>query len=989
MNFFDIMEWQLIPKPDFHDIDKVRQEVEGRKRKLKQKAVGSKKTKNEELIKNLTKFMQDISLDKLESVYQEVLDDAKKAIAEELSIVAATGELSATQAKRMAKKYNVPSDFLYENFNLVQPQEKQLRKLETPKCTNKMSSQIQDKLLLLGKKDLYDYLCHENSLEDRKKVRLMASGQLLERAKVLYGKFDRDTDLDRKTAGQNLSTLCQELFQNDASKRDYDYYLDTYYPVNEILKKVISVAEGEEKAKILQPQVGEALVAEINSIIRNTEESRAYLRGKCQEQNITWIEVADSGIANCVFCGKRIGVGDEVCGHCGKKQYLECPKCKKKVLANVVFCTSCGSKFGSAVKTAEYCDAALLEIQKLNFAAARTYLDLAKKEGVIITDFAAVEKKLHQEEENIGESVHLMEKCQKEGLYYKANQILKDIKAKYPNYKNDSFEAICSDAISRAKKLFDKAVAAEREKKCLEYCTQIEQICKDYPGVCQLKEKFPPDIPTDVQVKPDNRNKANTVFWRYSGLMLGVEFIVLRKEDVKPENVKDGEFIGRFSSLSCIDKTPEAGRNYYYAVFACRGNKISNPGVAVSSVINIYDVENVSVVSGDNIVKLSWKPIKEGVVRVWRKDNGTFPQKSGDGIELTNVSQNGVWDHSVRNGGVYGYIVCVEYMADCGNMYSTGVKVRGIPEVPPQAVTYLLSEQDEKNNQIFLLEWDSDITGKVKFYGSPKELKWDEGSLVAKEDIEKIATELNISVKEAGKGILNIGNGGEMYVTAVTMGKESGIIGAGLFLSNQQIFKITDTKLVHGDIDISISSWPDGCSALKVLYRKDQYPKGYTDKESESFICTRAMYKESNSIVLKRAAKENYYISIYGIYNGSKGYSPAVRVKYVNQEKQRLCYDLKVRKGILGKIAGVTLIISGENPISIPELVVIRNRGYLPPNILAGERVLMISAEKEKRKRFEFPLGSGFEKNDYIRLFLSDSKDSSLYELDAVGDLNI
>lgn len=987
-NFFVLMEWNLIPKPDFHDMEKVKAAVETRKRILKQKATGSKKAKNERAVKSLTEFMQDISLEKLECAYQEAYQDAVESIKDELKYVAPTGELSVDKAQNIAKKNNVSSEFLYETFNLVRPQEKQVKKIKIPKCSNKIGGDIQDKLLLLNKKDLYDYLCKDMN-DERSRVRLLSSAQLIERAKALYGQFDRDTDLNRKTAGQNLSTLCQEVFKDELSKKDYDYYLEIYLPVNAILKKVAVLAEDDGKVKTLRPEVGEAMVSEINEIIRNIEESRAYLRGKCEEIKVTWIESGDSSIANCVFCGKRIGIEDEICGHCGKKQHIECPKCKKKVLANSRFCTSCGNKFGDAIKVSEYCNAALQEIRNLNFSAARYYLDMAVQEGIETDDLSAARKKLQTEEKNVGSSIELLEESQKNGLYYKASQILNEIRTKYPSYKNDTLEIICNDAISKAKGLFQKAVAASKEAECLEICTKIEQICRDYPGIRDLKEKFPPEVPNNVQVRTDDKKRMNTISWEYSGLMTGVEFIVLRKENVKPVNIQDGEKIGKHSSTSCIDKAPEAGKNYYYAVFACRGNKISNPGVTLAPTINIFDVSGLNITSDNGVVKLSWDPVKEGTIKIWRKENGMFPQKAGDGVEITNVSESGVWDGSVKNGVVYGYIVCIEYMTERGSVYSTGVKARGTPEVPPQAVTYLLARQDEKNNQIFHMEWDDDITDTIKFYGSADELKWSEGTSVAMEEIERAATELKLSKKEVGKGILDIGANGKIYVTAVTVGKASGLIGANVFVSNHKIFEILETKLVHGDIDITINSWPAECSALKVLYRLDQYPTGYSDKEAESFICTRATFKATNSVVIKQINTGNYYISIYGVYQGSKGYSPAVRTKYVNQEKQILCYSIKAKKSLFGKIADVTLTLFCERPVMIPEMIVVKNNGYLPPNSLVGEKILEIPTGRDERKSFEFHLGNTFQKNDYIRLFLKNPKDAAMFELNAVSDLNI
>ncbi len=982
-NIYELLNLGIDPRPQFQNLDEVKSAIESKIRKFRQGT--SQQAKNELKIKELQEIAAGLTMEKLDAAYTEAKENVKKNIEDALKYVVVNEKIAEEQAERIAKNNKVTVPFIFREFPNVHLKIEEIKELEVPKCKNKLSNQVKNQLLLVKRKNLFDFLNYHGNQNTFAQVKMKEPGELQNIAKTLAGEFDKNPDLEIKSAGTKLAQLCQEIFKDQASKDDYNLYLNKYEPLSAILNKVGGLAEN----KNLLPQAGEALVAELNKIVRNTDESRRYLRWKCKELGIGWTEVADTSIANCIFCGEKIGVSDEVCGHCGKKQFVVCKKCGKKSRADSRFCTSCSETFGDIKKASEYCDAALSEIRELNFNVARHFISQAEAEGGEADEIGKAKELLERTEKEVGVQIRQLEDCKQRRAYYKANQLLNDIKKMYPGYKNEGLETVLSDALAKAKSLFEKANSASKESECLELCDQIDAVCSDYPGTSDLKDKFPLGEPCKVVVKVDNERKINDILWDYKGVDAGISFTVVRKEYARPANLSDGKTIGIFSARSCSDKEPEAGREYYYAVFANRGSKVSKPGYAESAVINLFHIENVMIRPGDGIIQFQWTNHTNGNVRVWRKEN-SVPEKPGDGTEVANITSSGVWDGDVENNHSYGYFLCTEYKIGGKILYSDGLSWNHIvPAIPPQPVSYLLSEISETNKQLFHLEWD-DIKDTVKFYGSPKPLEWEEGTAIERRQLEAKAALVNVAVVDSGRGSINIGNTDELYVTAVTMGKESCVIGASTYISNRQIFKITETRLVHGDLHIFLNEWPKECGTLKVVYRNDMYPKSMNDKEAEKFICTKSMYHHSKTIVIKNTLQKDYYVSIYGKLGGDKGYAPAVNTIFSNKAKSVISYELVVKKGLAGKIKNVSLeFTNSEGEFQLPRLYVYKNTGFLPPNMSVGEKIKEIEPSAEKMNRHIVELGKDFSKNEYIRVFLKDSQDASFFELNAITDLSI
>lgn len=483
-NIYELLELGIDPRPQFANLDEAKAAVESKIRKLRQGAQsGGKAAAKEQKIKQLQEAAADLTMEKLDAQYEEAKEELKKRLRDATSYYTGrlNGEIKEELLEKIAKRHKVTVPFILRELPDIHVKVEEVKELKSPKCKNKMNKQVQDRLLTVKRRDLYDFLNYHGTVQTLPQMKLKEPKALGDIAKALAGEFDKSPDLDLKSAGTKLAQLCREIFEDQESKDDYDYYLNLYAPLSSVLNKVGDLAEN----KILLPQTGEVLVAEINQSVRNAEESRRYLRWKCRELEVEWTETPDASIANCIFCGAKIGVSDEVCGQCGKKQIIVCGKCGKKSRADSKFCTNCGQTFGDVKKASQYCDAALREIEELNFKVARHFIDRAEAEGGNADEIGKAKALLKKVEKEVGAQVQSLEDCAKHRAYYQAKRLLADIQKMYAGYHNESLEALIQDALTNGRRLFEKAAAASKESECLELCDQIEAVCSDYPGLCE------------------------------------------------------------------------------------------------------------------------------------------------------------------------------------------------------------------------------------------------------------------------------------------------------------------------------------------------------------------------------------------------------------------------------------------------------------------------------------------------------------------------
>lgn len=985
-NIYELLDLKIEPRENFNSEKELKEAIEKRVRRLSQTKTGQVEAKAENAKKQLLALKDAITLADFESAFNEAYENTMNSIKNAIRFY--PEEVEKSKIEKLAKNNKVTVELIIKKFDIKLVPEKsgknsqsKIEKLIKPKCYDNIGSN-KDYLARLGKADLYEFINYDGNISTDS-LRIKSPSELSRLASELRSRFTDNDDVS--SAGKKMVALCTEIFKDADSKKDYDYYLFEYMKINPILRLVKDSAQDSK----LEMDQGEIVIEELNKILKDEGRSRRLLRGYCEEKKIIWIESRHGNSTFCWACGLKINPGDKLCGHCRAEQFKICKECGSKSRGDSANCTNCGEKFGNSRKAFEYCDLAIKELNLLNFDVAAHFLEEAEKEDASLNKIKEVNEKYHKLSEEIGEKVKEIEKCKNNKEFFKARKLLNDITRMYPGYENEALRSVIEGTIESVRAKFDLISSPDiEENELLEGCSYIKRICRDYPGIDELIVKIPVDRPENIKVDIRNNQKMNIISWEYKKSLETVEFKVVRKEQSKPKDSEDGTVIGIFSGTSCTDSSPRPGKEYYYAIFALRGIAESEPLYVNSPIVNMYDIEDVSVSTGDGFVAFKWKNPYKQTVKVYRK-SGMIPKDAKAGEEIEGVTQTEICDRTVTNGEQYGYLICTEIVIGNKEYFSEGIRQLVVAEVPPREVCYLSARMQSSNNQKFELEYDDDIKDKIEFYLSTNILKWQQGASVIRKELLRNASLADVKIIDEGVGILRIGKEEEYYLTAVTVRKNLCVIGAHVLVTNRQLFCIKELKRVHDSLEIFINKWPDECSVLRVVYSRERFPKSYNDKQAENILVRKNEYIRNGALSISNLKEGNYYISVYGKLSGDAGYSSPVSVVCSNEKKCVVTYEIKVKRNLLRKIAGVTLEFLSDSEFELPRMSVRKKNSYMPTNITSGKEVFITSAVREKAKKHVVDLGCDFMENDYINVFLLDIKDEERYELNAKGMMRI
>lgn len=986
-NIYELLDLKIEPREKFDSVEELKSAIEKKVRKLNQTKMGHVEAKAENAKKELLALKDTVTLADFENAYKEAYENTMNSIKNTIRFY--PKEVDRSKIEKLAKNNKVTVELIIKRFEIKLKTESEnnknkqsnVEKLIKPKCYDKIDNN-KDYLARLGKADLYEFINYDGRVSTDS-LRLKSPAELSRLANELRSRFMGIDDVP--SAGKKIVALCTQIFKDADSKKDYDYYLFEYMKMERIPLLVIDSAQDNK----LEIEQGEVLVEEINKIIKDEERSRRLLRGYCQEKKIIWIESRQENSIFCWACGLKIGSEDKLCGHCRAEQFKTCKKCGSKSRGDSENCTNCGEKFGDSRKAFEYCNLAVKELNLLNFDVANHFLEEAEKEDESLNKIKEVRDKYHKLNADIGKKVIEIEKCKDNKEFFKARKLLNDITRMYPGYENEGIKSVIENAITSAKAKFDMINSPDiGENELLEGCSYIKRICRDYPGIDELVVKIPVDRPENIKVDIRNSQKMNIISWEYKKSSETVEFKVVRKEHSKPKDSEDGTVIGIFSGTSCTDSSPRPGKEYYYAIFALRGIAESEPLYVNTPVVNMYDIEDISVTTGDGFIVFKWKNPYKHTVKVYRK-SGKIPSDVKDGEEIGGVTQTEIWDRTVANGTKYGYLIRTEIVIGNKEYFSEGISQLVVAEVPPREVCYLSARMQNSDNQKFELEYDDDIKDKIEFYLSDNILKWQQGASVNKKELLRNATPADVRIMDEGVGILRIGKEEEYYLTAVTVRDNLCVIGTHVLVTNRQLFSIKEIRRVHNSLEIFINKWPVECSVLRILYSRERFPQSYNDKQAENILVRKNEYIKNGALSISNIKEGNYYISVYGKLSGDAGYSSPVSGIYSNVKKCTVTYEMKVKRNLLRKITGVTLEFLSDCEFELPRLSVRKNNSYMPTNITSGKEVLILNTVREKAKKHVVDLGHDFMDDDYINIFFVDTKDGEKYELNAKGMMKI
>ena len=820
-----------------------------------------------------------------------------------------------------------------------------------------------------GVDNLYDFLYLNTSIKNANRLPCDTLRQrAAEKKKTEFYKNDSVSGTGSKLCGQ-----CDIVFKDEKSKEIYDKYLD-YIKRKTILDDAKSIADISDE---LSAEQGDDIIGQLTQLFRDRNLAEEVLTAFCKVERIAYntgtvtdkkqnIKICRCGCMNDVSDGRRI------CSNCGLELVIKCPKCGSENDANIKVC-KCGFKFENIDKAFALCEQAELAIESLDFEIANAHLDDAERYWNGSSRVSSLRQQLKEYKDRVGVEVTKMRDAIKQKKYCEAKKQYQTIQKLFSGYSDNDIETEINQAIADAKKLFDQAKSIKDEKKILELCALAYEACSDYPGI---KELMP--APANVTgFKVECRNRTNIVSWNAISDR-SVRCVVVRSKNGWIDNISLGDVVFRGSASSYADKNIDAGVPYYYNVFAERAGVYSKGAVGkFEEVINLFEVENVTISSADSSLNISWdKSPQNATVEIYELQN------NGSYRHITSTTSNSFLVTGLTNGVAYKFQVSLSYVVLGKRRETTGTIINGTPDCPPMPIDtlHIKVAQEGKFDAI----WVKPKIGEVALYCSIKKPKYRLGDNVSVSELNRTMTQLQkkpispqamsaLKHDEAGASFDYTGND-IMFVSAVVIKSGSAVFGNIARASIGETVTIKAIRPVNGKINIYIDV-PPNATGFVVLYRHDQFPTDISDVKTVRKHIPIKQYQLNSAIVLDTLENKKYYFSVFAEFknDGENDYSSGADYLFDNTAKVNITYSISVNKRFLGENNIVLEFGSDSKDFFLPEIEVMSAIGNTPMFKASAKLFHTIQSQQVSGSvQVKIPIPKNLPRDTYIKAFFKD-----------------
>lgn len=925
------------------------------------------------------------------SVIQKVMDDdalrtaeAKDAMTfvqgilkEELKFFSDSKEIEEAAAKEIMEKCGLWPE-MFETLTgkkIVAKKKKEEIPIEDPNPKtdkhDKFNKHIID-LKVVRKENLYDFLA-DNATTDIIGLQNLDGEELIRSYSDPIKKRLQYDKSEEAVSSRNLCAACEEIFgKKDPQLRvKYDKYL--------IWQKKDSVISRMDKYsgtdKVLNESQQKLFIDELTQIVRNREEAVKIYKQICAFKGISSkVDASNEKNDKLVACGHcftmvDISKGGRNCSNCGRDLYIKCPECGKEVLASANACTHCGFILENLQKVESLCSMAKTAIANMDFAKARSNLAKAKELMSGYERIAVLNKELQAKESVFSKEVSQLSELVKNRAFYKALSVLKSLQAKAPTAKIAN-DVLIENSVKDAELLYKSAVGETSEAKLVSICSQITNICADYPGVEALMLKYRPKAPTNVRIVCDNATCTNTITWDQSTSAGEIYYKVIRKENTAAASISDpaAVVVAEAGSPKCIDTKVKPGVNYYYSIYTMRAGVASN--AVYANAVNIAQIRVTGRKEGDGFIRIEWAPLESNaVVNAYRRKD-TPPVGVGDGDRIP-VSTSYLMDDTIENDVKYYYLLNVVYHIDGKNHTSETVVGPFIATSLPDPIDDLTITSLE--DDLFEAQWTNSGKEKVTLYYTTGRCSLKYGDIT---NIKKVTEQLkpvDAVSYSAASCKFRISDNAKYAIIPVITKYNTAIIGEQALAAKIEKLKVESTELINSDIRIAVK-WPEDAVSVLVIYGNDKYAKTMEDRKGKTVRnISKKQYLADTGLYIKNIEQKDYYITLYSAtrLNGETVYSDGTQILFSNSPKADIQYAIRTKGFLMNKQIEVEFS-SSINAFQLPDIDLVIKMGSMPVYASTGTTIQHIPAQAVQGSlKVTFPVNS-VPKSSYLKAFFTD-----------------
>lgn len=820
-------------------------------------------------------------------------------------------------------------------------------------------NKIKANLEIVKAKSLYEFL--EISKASPISVLKMAS-------KYKYGQIRKIASKDAVTTAQTiLQGLCDDIFKDEESKKSYDEALKKekleYITVALSVAAAKGYVSSEEFDNLVVKLVGQGFAK---------VEAEDYVKKVCAKKGIS-LQVPKSLAMNlmekCSVCGSVNYKSSKFCFNCGFPIKISCPKCHRIVSTSNKICNNCGFSIKNMLMASECIRNAEMYVE--TGRVEKAYLLLTEAQALWPENQKAAEimKSVKTRRIIVAEREAKIQELVLKNQYYTAMKELIALKRMAYSEFIDVYENIIGIKIAEAQKYIEKASETEDEDILTDIYSKVLNICSDCDEALKWLSKYPPKPP--VFLEYSLIGDAVNITWDKNGADKNVCYRIIRKMRSEPKSIEDGKFIGDTFENKIVDYTAEAGQNYYYAIFACRGSIYSKTFSILGPIMRIADVDDVEVEAKCGRIILSWSTeTKTKKVEVWRK-TGALPEKRGDGVKLEDVSLFGVEDENLFNGQNYGYrIIAIYKDSKDREVVAEGITCFGKPMEPPEVITEVkllcinggVKVNFEREN----------VQGKVYILYSNEPFEFEEGQVITRDKINKIRNK--VVVKKEGECEIKDIDEGVLFVLPVAA--DGDVVSVG---KQQHISFLKDVEDLNGYIlnkKLYLQwKWPANTKQVLIAWKFNDFCKTINDSTANYKNITYEEYIKDSAFIIDNLNEINYFFTVFNILQNSYEikYSYGNKCKVRNAGFYEIFYEVKRSKGIFGMSRGASFILKNKGiNAEIPEYILVSNSNREPRTIQDGNIVYSGNDEKV--------LINSISDNEFLRPFFKSNGENEKYK---------
>ena len=741
----------------------------------------------------------------------------------------------------------------------------------------------------------------------------------------------------------------------------------------------------------------------------------------------------------CPNCFRLNGKDAEICGNCGAKLRVECPKCHTVSFAQN-YCPKCGFALGDLENVKNYLKTLQNALAAQNFdealraynAARDVWVDNPKLPNFLLElrdlrarrVFDDVERELNagrledartaaaklsfdggdsplvarykneferrlQNEKTFMDAINAADACFAQGRYFDAaaqldaaakiaptRPILTEKRNKIASFNQDARKELASICLIQDVELKER---------------RLNELLKRHPDFSEVRrelESIPPCAPSLAEAI--NKSGEVEICWRESVSQGNVRYRVVRRIQKDSTFFDDVCVCESTEQTSVVDATLGEFIRYQYAVYAIR-NRVNSEPRLTNVVVKEGAIRNVRVLPLDGGLEVVWdvsKGFDEIVVERRAKGETRSTQ-----LTPNKTTSRGLRDVGLQNDLEYEYSATLVYRnANDVPQRTAPLRFVGTPSRPLQRVEDWKVNNEQNSCSI---RWKKPTKGDVCFLIStkPLESKTFPGT---KDDLIKLFGEPAILTRrQTSKDgyesavVERKSNALTSYITPVTLGENSYVLGESYEVV--ALGAIQNVRIQRCDSNVYVSwDWTPGVDRVYIQYSEIKEPGGLDDQDCRQFKLTRVDYEHEKAWTIRLPEERSAFAKIYqvALHNGKTLFSSPETLFLKTVYIKYFCEKRDVRPDGFGRFFskkrfGTFLKIQRDDgQDGLPEIILVRESGRPPLRRDDGDVLARLPATDKPEQ--ELRLDEYFTEQNcdaYFRCYLANTSDRARYAL--------